>query len=88
MNDFLQWLTQLITNPIKAAWTVATGTFTGYIPNLANIMDQSNVSEIDTWFQHTVWTLTILVAITALISWVQKQIDRIKKKREERENEV
>lgn len=76
----LDKLINIIETPMKAAITTVSGLVTGYIPmavnNITNIADNS----IDTAFQHAVWTLTILVAITALISWTQKQIHYWKKK--------
>ena len=72
----LNHLINIIETPMKAAIATITGLVTGYIPmvvnNTANIVNNN----VDTAFQHTVWTLTILVAITALVTWVQKQRER------------
>ena len=76
MNLIVETLTKTIETPMKAAITTVTGLVTGYIPMTVNkIVDIPN-SSIDTAFQHTVWTLTSIVALTAIISWIQKQRDR------------
>ena len=76
----LNYLINVIETPMKATIATITGLVTGYIPmvvnNTANIVNNN----VDTAFQHTVWTLTILVAITALVTWVQKQIYYYKKR--------
>jgi len=73
-----------IIHPYKSAATVFTGTILGYVPNtIASVI--TTRGNIDVIFQHTIWTLTALVAITALISFTQKQIDRYKAKKAERE---
>lgn len=79
----LQKLIEIIENPAKAAYTVVAGTATGYAPKVVNAIDQSSSSNIDTYFQYGVWAITIMVGIAALISFVQKQIDR---RRERRKN--
>jgi len=72
----LNHLINIIETPMKAAIATITGLVTGYIPmTVSNITNIANNS-IDTMFQHTVWTLTSIVAITAIVSWVQKQRER------------
>ena len=75
----MQRLIDLIQDPIKAFITTITGTLFGYIPSVPAVVYNTQVSPIDIGFQHTVWTLTGIVAIFAIISGVQKQIDRYKK---------
>lgn len=72
-------LMDFIIEPTKAIYTVITGTILGYTPNVVNNTLGNDLSKIDTYFQHTVWTLTIIVALTAIISFSQKQYDRFKK---------
>jgi len=72
----LNYLINIIETPMKAAIATITGLVTGYIPmTVSNITNIANNS-IDTMFQHTVWTLTSIVALTAIVSWVQKQRER------------
>lgn len=80
-------LISIIENPMKSLIATVTGTVTGYIPTtLANITHTQN-NNIDTAFQYAVWILTIIVAITAIISWCQKQRDRwLKNHRNEEED--
>jgi len=72
----LNHLINIIETPMKAAIATITGLVTGYIPmTVSNITNIANNS-IDTMFQHTVWTLTSIVALTAIVSWIQKQRER------------
>jgi hypothetical protein len=66
----------LIQSPFKSLLAVITGTATGYAPEFLSVMLNSNPTRVDTFFQHTVWLITFCVGITALITWVQKQVDR------------
>ena len=75
-----------IIHPYKGAATVFSGTILGYLPNTIATVINTRLP-IDTLFQHVVWTLTSLVAITALISFFQKQWDRYRKNKKERELE-
>jgi len=77
---------EVINSPIKSLVMVATGAVTGYLPDLKAEVTEKALRDVDTYFQHTVWSLTILVAITALITWAQKQYDRYKKLRKEKED--
>lgn len=79
-------LMDFIIEPTKAIYTVVTGTILGYTPAVVNNTLGNDLSKIDTIFQHTVWTLTIIVAITAIISFGQKQYDRYKKPKKKKYN--
>lgn len=72
---------KILQSPVKALGAVITGTITGYVPEVVSNTAHISMSSFDTMFQHAVWTITILVGITAIISWVQKQFDRRKKNR-------
>jgi len=72
----LNHLINIIETPMKAAIATITGLVTGYIPMTVNNITNIANNGIDTMFQHTVWTLTSIVAITAIVSWVQKQRER------------
>ena len=66
-------------NPMKTFLTTLSGTILGYVPIGKITIFASTLQEnVDTAFQHTVWTFTILVAITSLVSFIQKQYDRYK----------
>jgi len=75
----------LIESPVKSLVAVIIGTVTGYVPQALSISLNIQQSSIDTYFQHSVWLVTILVGVTALISWVQKQLDRFRKRRKEQD---
>lgn len=70
---------EIIQNPIRSAYAMVVGTATGYTPDLVNVIEKSSKTQVDTMFQHSVWTVTILVGISALISFIQKQYDRYTK---------
>ena len=71
MNQLLTYLTENFRGLILSI----TGTVTGYVPEIATQQIQT-----DRFFQHTVWTLTIIVAILTIVGWVQNQIKRRKEK--------
>ena len=75
----LSRLINIIENPMKSRIATITGTVTGYIPTTLTTLTHEGNDSINTAFQHAVWTFTIIVAITAIISWIQKQYDRWKK---------
>lgn len=77
----IQRVIDIIQDPIKATYATIAGLVTGYTPNVVNVVEQTSASNIDTYFQHSVWTVTILVGLTALCSWGQKQRDRYKKRK-------
>lgn len=76
INFILDALSAVIETPMKAAITTITGLVTGYIPMTVNRISDVSPNGVDTAFQHTVWTLTSIVALTAIVSWIQKQRDR------------
>jgi len=76
----LHKLINIIETPMKATITTITGLVTGYIPITVNNIANVTNNTIDTLFQHAVWTATIIVAITAIVTWTQKQIDRYRLK--------
>jgi len=67
----------IIQNPIKAAIATTTGAVTGSVPDFVG-----TVSNFDKAFQHSVWTITILVGMLSIISSIQKQLDRYRKRHE------
>ena len=71
-------LLELIQDPVKAFITVMFGTLFGYTPTLDAMIYKTEITSVNVAFQHTVWTLTSIVALFAIISSVQKQVDRYK----------
>ena len=77
-----------LNNPMKTFLTTLSGTILGYVPIGKITIFASTLQEnVDTAFQHTVWTLTILVAITSLVNFIQKQYDRYKSKKNKKGEE-
>jgi len=73
-------LFDLIDNPIKASITTLSGTILGYVPQVGSTIESKDMTYINTLFQHGIWTLTGIVAIFAIISAIQKQVDRYRAK--------
>ena len=80
----LNKIIDLIQSPGKSLITVISGTATGYVPDLLSVILRISESKIDIYFQQSVWLITIVVGITATISWVQKQRDRYKSRRKKK----
>jgi len=76
LEKTINMILEVVESPMKSLMATITGTVTGYIPMVANNLTNVTSNTIDTMFQHTVWTFTSIVALTAIISWVQKQRDR------------
>lgn len=82
----LDKIINIIESPMKSLIATITGTVTGYIPLVtSNIMNVTKTN-IDTAFQHTVWTFTIIVAVASIVSSIQKQRDRWAKNHPKQEN--
>lgn len=77
-------LINIIENPMKSLIATITGTVTGYIPNTILTITNSESYALGDIFQIIVWTLTIIVALTSIISWCQKQRDRWIKRNSEK----
>lgn len=84
MHELIKFFQNLIDSPGKSTLAVITGTITGYIPTSLSVFLNIPQTKADTFLQHTVWVMTILVALTALISWFQKQMDRYRRRKAER----
>ena len=72
----INMILEIIESPVKSLIATVTGAVTGYIPVVTNNLANVTNNTIDMMFQHTVWTFTSIVALTAIISWVQRQRDR------------
>lgn len=79
IDKLSDYLLSIIQSPAKSSITTILGTVTGYLPSTIATLTNEPVFTVDVIFQRLVWTLTSIVAITAIITWVQKQIDRYKK---------
>lgn len=53
----------------------------GYIPDIKAQILNSSMTSTDQAFQHTVWSITIVVGIFAIVAGIQKQVDRFKNRR-------
>lgn len=72
----LNHIINVIESPFKSLIATISGGIIGYIPTTINMVGNIKNNTIDKMFQHTVWTITILVGITAIVTWIQKQRDR------------
>jgi hypothetical protein len=78
--SLIHWLCELTNNSLKSAIATATGSAVGYTPSVVATIDGNQLSRVDVFFQHSVWTITIIVGVLAVINGIQKQIDRYKKR--------
>lgn len=85
--SFIHWLCEITNNSLKSAIATATGSAVGYTPTVMANIDGNQLNRVDIFFQHAVWTITIVVGVLAVINGVQKQIDRYKKRVELRKIE-
>ena len=85
--DILNWLCEITQNSLKSAVATVTGSIAGYTPSVMANIDGTKLSPVDVAFQHCVWTLTIIVALFAVINGVQKQIDRYKRRKKQKQDE-
>lgn len=72
---------KIIEDATKSLVATATGAVTGYVPMLSASINNVQPTSYDMMFQYTVWTITIIVGVLAIINGIQKQIDRIHKKK-------
>ena len=77
-------LIKIIESPSESFLVTLAGTLLGYTPLLSNSLLNLSKTNIDRGFQHTVWAFTIFVAILAIVSSIQKQIDRYKLKHKDK----
>ena len=82
MNELDKLFIDFLNSPMKTFLTTLSGTILGYVPvgKITIFANEFESHTVNTAFQHVVWTLTILVAITSLVNFVQKQYDRYKSK--------
>lgn len=76
----LQYILDIIGTPIKSFFTVFTGSFTGSIPLVVVNITGESIPQPIHFMQWLVWILTALVAIASLITWIQKQVERLRRK--------
>lgn len=86
MNSFMKEFIDLIQDPFKSMIATLSGTLIGYTPKLQTIILDTQITSFDRGFQHAVWFVTIVVAILAIISGVQKQVDRYRKNHKKHNN--
>ena len=80
-------LMDFLNSPMKTFLTTLSGTILGYVPiGKITIFVPTIQEKVDIAFQHTVWTFTILVAVTSLVNFIQKQYDRYKSKHKKEED--
>lgn len=86
MNIFMKEFIDLIQDPFKSLIATLSGTLIGYTPKINTILLNTEITSFDRGFQHAVWFVTIIVAIFAIISSTQKQVDRYRKNHKEHNN--
>lgn len=84
-NLILSIIDHFVVNPLRGLLYTFTGTVVGYTPNIITDVSGVGRNAFDMGFQYCVWGLTSVVAIFAIVAAIQKQMDRRKKKKQERE---
>lgn len=79
-------LYNIIESPFKSLMATVTGFITSFIPAAITEATGRSVTTIETLLQIMVLTVTLLIGVTSLITWWQKQNDR-RKKLKEQEND-
>ncbi len=76
----LQTLIDVIETPIKSFVATLSGSTIGTVPLVVTSVTGQALSPSIHYMQYAVWYLTAILAITSIITWVQKQRDRWKAK--------
>lgn len=77
----LQSLIEIIESPVKSLIASLIGTVMGYVPTAFMWITGVIVTPPAHYLQIIVWIATTILAITSVVSWVQKQIDRYHEKK-------
>ena len=81
----MDWFTDIVNTPSKALVTTAGSAVAGYIPNAINdctdVLTTTAISTTGEMLQNGAWMFSILVGMSALFSFGQKQVDRYKSRK-------
>lgn len=80
VQKLIPMILSIIIDPIKSFYTVFSLILTSYIPDYKLYLMNLQSTSFDRMFQHTVWTLACIVSITAIYTFVEKQINDYRKK--------
>ena len=79
LRVMLNTIVDIIQTPIKSFAVSLSGAITGSLPlAVADITDKAIVPTVH-FMQYAVWYLTAILALTSIVTWVQRQIDRYRK---------
>lgn len=73
-------LYEVTNNQGKALIGTITGTVMGYVPEMKAVISETSMNLTDVYFQRCAWSVTIIIGVFAIISAIQKQVDRYNKK--------
>lgn len=75
----LNTIVDIIQTPIKSFAVSLTGAITGSLPlAVADVTSKPIVPTVH-FMQYAVWYLTAILALTSIVTWIQRQIDRYRK---------
>jgi len=57
------------------------GTILGYTPAIMDNSDTVDMDRVNVMLQHGVWTITIIIGVLTIVGFIQKQIDRVRERR-------
>ena len=79
LNAILNTLVDIIQTPVKSFVASLTGAITGTVPLAIGQITGNAIAPTVHFMQYAIWYLTAILAITSIITWIQKQVDRYRK---------
>jgi hypothetical protein len=82
MQKAVEIITEIVINPAKSLATTLTGAATGSIIEAKGVLLQTNLTLLESVLRNGAWLISILVGICTLYSFLEKQIQNHKKKKD------
>lgn len=81
MVELFNCFSEITKDAYKSAAAAATGTGAGYVPEIVSNSQGNAMSSTDQYIQYSVWAVTFIMGVFAIINAIQKQIDRYEKRK-------
>lgn len=82
MQKAVEIITEIVINPAKSLATTLTGAATGSIIEAKGVLLQTNLTLLESVLRNGAWLISILVGVCTLYSFLEKQIQNHKKKKD------
>jgi hypothetical protein len=82
MQKAVEIFTEIVINPAKSLATTLTGAATGSIIEAKGVLLQTNLTLLESVLRNGAWLISILVGVCTLYSFLEKQIQNHKKKKD------